>query len=166
MTITAKFASVCPSCGKPIKPGQQVEWERGQKARHTDCGAADAGAAVATGPRVITVTRVGRRSYIGGDTLAVRALLRSGGCHWDGDRKAWWMGDHAEAEALAERARTAEAEPAPKRRITHCVGCGSLLDAFAQQRGFKFCGRDCADDARLGGQSGYVNGVWHQGSDD
>jgi hypothetical protein len=45
MTITAKFASTCPVCNCAISPGTQVEWERGQKARHTKCPAAPAPAA-------------------------------------------------------------------------------------------------------------------------
>lgn len=40
MTITAKFASTCPACGQSIAVGQSIEWERGSKARHTDCHAA------------------------------------------------------------------------------------------------------------------------------
>jgi hypothetical protein len=39
MTITAKFASFCPTCGKTIKRGEKVEWTKGEKARHTTCGA-------------------------------------------------------------------------------------------------------------------------------
>lgn len=166
MTIVAKYASVCPDCGKTISPGQQVEWERGRKARHTNCGAVGQAPSAASTSRTITLTRDGRRTYIGGDTMAVRGVLKDGGCHWDADRKAWWIGDHATAETLAELARTAPAEQAPKRRITNCVGCGGALDRFAQQRGFRFCSKDCANDVKLGGQSGYINGSWHQGSDD
>lgn len=40
MIITAKFASVCPKCSKSIAVGSKVEWERGGKAAHVDCGAA------------------------------------------------------------------------------------------------------------------------------
>jgi hypothetical protein len=34
------------------------------------------------------------------------------------------------------------------------------------QHGYKFCSQDCKIDRQMGGQSGYVGGVWHQGSDD
>jgi len=37
MTITAKFNSTCPVCGKKIKAGEQVEWQKGQKAKHLHC---------------------------------------------------------------------------------------------------------------------------------
>ena len=116
--------------------------------------------------RTITVERVGRRSYLRGDTLPVRGLLREAGCHWDADARAWWIGDDATARQLAAQAATAPAEAAPKKRITHCVGCGCALDRFQQARGYKFCSQDCAIDLKMGGQSGYVNGQWHQGSDD
>jgi hypothetical protein len=37
MTITAKFTSRCPVCGGQIQPGDRVEWQRGEKARHLKC---------------------------------------------------------------------------------------------------------------------------------
>lgn len=37
MTITAKFASVCPCCNGRIQPGTKVEWAKGSKARHVEC---------------------------------------------------------------------------------------------------------------------------------
>lgn len=43
----------------------------------------------------------GRRTYVTGDTYPHREALRAAGAHWDGDRKAWWLGDAAKAEQLA-----------------------------------------------------------------
>ena len=37
MTITAKFASVCPCCGARIVPGAKVEWSKGSPAKHISC---------------------------------------------------------------------------------------------------------------------------------
>ena len=37
MTITAKFASVCPCCGARIVPGTKVEWSKGSPAKHVGC---------------------------------------------------------------------------------------------------------------------------------
>jgi uncharacterized OB-fold protein len=37
MTITARYASRCASCGQAVTPGQQIEWTKGSPARHTDC---------------------------------------------------------------------------------------------------------------------------------
>lgn len=45
MTITAKFASTCPSCSKPIAVGTKVEWSKGARATHTYCVPATAAAA-------------------------------------------------------------------------------------------------------------------------
>ena len=39
MTITAKFASRCPTCCQPITPGQKIEWIKGYQVRHTSCAA-------------------------------------------------------------------------------------------------------------------------------
>jgi uncharacterized protein DUF6011 len=37
MTINARFESTCPLCGNRIAIGDQVNWERGQKATHLQC---------------------------------------------------------------------------------------------------------------------------------
>jgi predicted nucleic acid-binding Zn ribbon protein len=168
MTITAKFPSICPVCGGAISPGQQVEWERGQKARHTDCGAAASAPAAPAAPRAITVERVGRRSYFRGDTLRVRGMLRARGAHWDADHKAWWIGSHDAALALAASATAAPAQAPPVKEVTNCIQCGCALDRFQIQRGYKTCSSDCSIERRMGsGWSGRADrGGWHQGSDD
>lgn len=48
MIITAKFASTCPACSKPIAVGAKVEWSKGSKAAHVDCSAV----APASGPQL------------------------------------------------------------------------------------------------------------------
>lgn len=40
--ITAKFPGKCSVCGGAIRKGEQVEWAKGEGARHTGCGAAKA----------------------------------------------------------------------------------------------------------------------------
>ena len=50
MIITAKFASTCPKCSKPIAVGTKVEWEKGSKATHVDCSAARPSLASAPAP--------------------------------------------------------------------------------------------------------------------
>jgi len=37
MLITAKFASNCPNCGVHMPEGSEVEWVKGEKARHRVC---------------------------------------------------------------------------------------------------------------------------------
>lgn len=37
MTITAKYASICPGCQVRITPGTKVEWSKGSPARHVTC---------------------------------------------------------------------------------------------------------------------------------
>ncbi len=54
---------------------------------------------------------VGRRCYITGDTYRHRDALRAAGAHWDGDRRAWWLGGRAKAEELVAQL-TATATPA------------------------------------------------------
>ena len=146
MLITAKYSSTCPTCRLPIAAGSRVEWVRGEKARHEACAAGVAGftsplvAAAAPTREPISLERVGRRTYFRGATYPVRRHLRAGGAHWDADAKAWWIGSHEVAEALALSAASAPAEPAEARgptsrrsrsytrgRWTGC-SCGSLED--------------------------------------
>jgi hypothetical protein len=49
---------------------------------------------------MITLEARFARIYFVGDTFAHKEKLRSAGCHWDGERKAWWIG-----KAKAEKAR-------------------------------------------------------------
>ena len=42
MNITARFASSCPCCRRPIMAGSTVEWSKGSPARHTACVASPA----------------------------------------------------------------------------------------------------------------------------
>ena len=39
MTITAKYAGRCRSCGGAIHPGDRINWERGMGAEHVECPA-------------------------------------------------------------------------------------------------------------------------------
>lgn len=159
MTITARYASTCTACGLPIAVGSQIEWERGNKAvRHTDCAATPC-TTTTPASRTITVERVGRRSYLRGDTLAVRGLLRDGGCHWDAEQRAWWIGDDTTAQQVAAEARTAPAEAAPRKRITRCVKCGDPLDDWRQRRGIPVC-PDCSH-----GGSRYMGGMSYRDRD-
>ncbi|OGR95483.1 MAG: hypothetical protein A2V88_15340 [Elusimicrobia bacterium RBG_16_66_12] len=48
MTITAKFASVCPCCNVRIQPGSKVEWTKGSKARHVACASRPGAVTVAS----------------------------------------------------------------------------------------------------------------------
>jgi hypothetical protein len=164
MTITAKYPSKCAACGGAISAGEQIEWSKGSPARHTQCNASSQPSV-----RSIDVERAGRRSYLRGDTLSVRGLLRAGGCHWDADERAWWIGDAGAAERLAEQARTAPAEAAPKKRITHCVSCGDSLDEYQIRRGYRKC-LDCGVEGGsryAGGQSYYTStGHFVLGDDD
>lgn len=166
-TITARYPSTCSACHQAVTVGQSIEWERGSKSvRHTDCACTTPQIPRNETRREITIERIGRRSYLRGDTLAVRGYIRSQGCHWDADQRAWWIGSDEDAQRIASSALSQPAEAAPKKRITHCLGCGGYLDDYQQRRGFRFCSSDCAADRALGGQSGYYRGQWHQGSED
>jgi len=48
MVIRAKFNSSCPRCGGFINAGEEIKWERGQKATHVKCPAVSS---VQAGPK-------------------------------------------------------------------------------------------------------------------
>ena len=111
-------------------------------------------------------------TLVTGNTYPVKDAIKALGGRWDAVAKGWRVpaDKAAQAQALvagapksAPRAAGSARSYAPR---TTCAGCGGRLDTFQQRRGFKFCSKDCINDMRLGGQSGYVNGIWHQGEDD
>ena len=61
----------------------------------------------------ISIQTEGRRTYIAGNTYAVRDQIRAIGAHWDSGRKMWWTAKRAEAEALIARLGTIEQSTAP-----------------------------------------------------
>lgn len=73
----------------------------------------------------ITIERDGQRFYFLGDTYPVKGRIKAMGGHWDGDRRAWWVGakKEAEARALADELAT----PAQKA----AVGMGMQADTPA-----------------------------------
>jgi hypothetical protein len=62
MIITAKFASTCPCCSKPIAVGSKVNWSKGTKASHVSCGASS----VASAPVASSTRRRARFTYCEG----------------------------------------------------------------------------------------------------
>lgn len=65
----------------------------------------------------ITLEKTGSRIYLTGDTFAVKDKIKSMGGHWDGDRRAWWVGAAKAAAAqqlvdgLASDSKAAKQDP-------------------------------------------------------
>lgn len=71
----------------------------------------------------LTIEAVGARLYVSGNSYPVKDRLKSIGCHWDGDRKQWWIGTQKRealesvvsgnggAEAVEETAESRSAKP-------------------------------------------------------
>lgn len=49
----------------------------------------------------ISTETVGARVYVTGNTFAIKNELKAAGCHWDGDRKQWWIGKAKQADIAA-----------------------------------------------------------------
>lgn len=64
----------------------------------------------------ISIQTEGRRSYIVGNTYAVREKIKALGAHWDGQRKAWWTAKADEAAQLVA-ALNAAAPAAPSNSV-------------------------------------------------
>lgn len=47
----------------------------------------------------ISLEKTGTRIYLVGDTFAAKDAIKSIGGHWDGDRRAWWVGSAKADEA-------------------------------------------------------------------
>ena len=69
MTITAKYASRCATCGHAVSPGQSIEWDKNSPVRHTACGGTSGGTSAAPAART---TRYSRGSSSLSDTVRCR----------------------------------------------------------------------------------------------
>lgn len=61
---------------------------------------------------MLKVEQQGRRHYFMGDTYAIKDRLRDAGAHWDGDRRAWWIGSAAKASEIVSQLAAAPASTA------------------------------------------------------
>lgn len=110
-------------------------------------------------------------TLVTGNTYLVKDEIKALGGKWDAAAKGWQVPEAraAEAQRLVAGAPKSSGSAGRSRSRSHrttCLQCGGHLDSFQQRRGFVFCSSDCANDRKLGGRSGYVNGHWHQGEDD
>lgn len=151
MTITAKFPSVCPSCHGRIQAGQQIEWAKGEKARHTDCtsSASSVVASVSAIPAV-TLETVGTRVYVRGNSYPIKGAIKSVGGHWDGDEKAWWVGA-TKRDDLEAAIASAKPEERGAYRPSRCKQCGARPGPRGWPRIYRNgicsdCYRDDCDD--------------------
>jgi len=65
----------------------------------------------------IGTERVGTRVYVTGNTYAVKDRLKAAGCHWDGERRQWWIGAAKQA-AIAAIVGGLAGQPAPKEDLS------------------------------------------------
>lgn len=86
---------------------------------------------------MIEIERIGRRSYLRGNTYGIKDALRAAGAHWDAEQRAWWIGSDAKARELAGQASAAQ-------------------PAEGQEREREQLG----DDARLAGKARYRKGLY------
>jgi hypothetical protein len=61
----------------------------------------------------VKTEKVGTRIYVVGNTYAIKGQLKSAGCHWDGERKQWWIGAAKanQIESIVGRLDGAKVEP-------------------------------------------------------
>lgn len=67
----------------------------------------------------ITIERSAQRIYLVGNTYPIKDRIKAIGGHWDGDRKAWWVGAAKVSEAEALASGTVESSaPKAERKIS------------------------------------------------
>jgi hypothetical protein len=81
------------------------------------------------------------RIYIVGDTFAIKDKIKALGGHWDGDRRAWWVG----------KSKAAEAES-----LLALLSTGAQASAGQPQAANKV-----ADDARVVGKARYKSRTYY-----
>jgi hypothetical protein len=121
------------------------------------------------------IERAGARVYFLGDTYPLKDRIKSLGGHWDGDRRAWWVGARklAEAEALVAGAEgfatPASAAAARSLGLSGDTPAGIVCDRLREE------GRDREaeavarpkqrpDDVRLTGKGRYKGRDYYLGS--
>lgn len=68
---------------------------------------------------MITTEKIGRRTYLNGNTYAHRDLMRSKGCTWDPDKKAWWTGSTEKAAEIVAEIGTTSTEKRSEKLDEH-----------------------------------------------
>lgn len=79
----------------------------------------------------------GRRLYVTGPTYPIREQLRDAGCHWDGDRKQWWIGttQRSAIEALVASAPAASPPAASPRTERQAPGLEATVAGRVEYKG-------------------------------
>lgn len=76
----------------------------------------------------ITIERIGRRSYIRGNTYAFKDKLRGAGANWDAEQRCWWISNKDKAEAVVAEINAAggdrEQSSAPEKITDDTVVAG------------------------------------------
>jgi hypothetical protein len=67
----------------------------------------------------IRTEQVGQRIYLVGDTYAIKSALKAAGCHFDGERRQWWIGakKRASIETLLQRQPERSADDVAAERL-------------------------------------------------
>lgn len=69
---------------------------------------------------MVATEKVGNRVYVTGDSYPIKDRLKSIGCHWDGERRQWWIGAKKQSELdsiVANGATAAKSEDSSAVRI-------------------------------------------------
>lgn len=98
----------------------------------------------------VTIEKSGARLYFAGNTFPLKDQLKKLGCHWDGDRKQWWIGTakRAEAEQLVASLDAPVMTPTPvSARLAESVGLAADAPAAVVADKLRDEGRTADADA-------------------
>jgi hypothetical protein len=96
----------------------------------------------------ISTEKVATRIYVTGNTYAVKDRLKAAGCHWDGERRQWWIGT-AKADKISGIVGKLDGQDVPteEREVT-VLGKARYKDRSYYVRWFGRC-KSGADKFRL-----------------
>jgi hypothetical protein len=91
----------------------------------------------------MSIQVVGSRLYVVGNTYSIKDRLKSIGCHWDADRKQWWIGKAKEAQLSA---------------IVSTVAAQTTATGYVKPTPEQLAAKPCTGKAEYKGRTYYVVG--------
>jgi hypothetical protein len=91
----------------------------------------------------MSIETVGSRLYVTGNTYSIKDRLKAIGCHWDAERKQWWIGKAKQAELSA---------------IVSGVAAQATASGYVKPTAEELSDKPCTGKAEYKGKTYYVIG--------
>lgn len=91
----------------------------------------------------MSIESIGSRLYVTGNTYGIKDRLKAIGCHWDADRKQWWIGKAKQAELAA---------------IVSTVAAQTTANGYVKPTADELSSKPCSGKVEYKGKTYYVVG--------